>query len=379
MPAARASVNVTSAPAQPHNRAAVRPSRRTCRPIGQPFGRAAVRSVPAASGTATSGADRPRPVVARRHHRAGRPAERAAQLLAQRPDLALHLAEPGDQAGLPLAHGRDLARDDLAHEPLGRLAVGRLVPRRRRPARPRGVSRPSPASMPPRALVGDVVGLQDLLGAAQHPHVARRELARPALARPRLRAQPGRELLGPASQRRNRHVERQAGGFDPHRARIIARLEPRNGPLRLDQGRRPTGGSLGRSLAARLSFLAIVSQGETTAWRTRNPPSSRSASPSASASATGRSRRASRTRIGKAVTSIAGSAAAERRRSRPSTEAISQLDRAASKGVIHPNNAARRKSRLMKRLNAARGQRLARPPGQPGRSRGLVDGNVCSL
>ena len=33
--------------------------------------------------------------------------------------------------------------------------------------------------------------------------------------------------------------------------------------------------------------------------------------------------------------------------------AISALDRAAKKGVIHPNNAARRKSRLMKRYNAA--------------------------
>jgi small subunit ribosomal protein S20 len=33
--------------------------------------------------------------------------------------------------------------------------------------------------------------------------------------------------------------------------------------------------------------------------------------------------------------------------------AISQLDRAVSKGVIHPNNAARRKSRLMKLLNGA--------------------------
>lgn len=33
-------------------------------------------------------------------------------------------------------------------------------------------------------------------------------------------------------------------------------------------------------------------------------------------------------------------------------EAISQLDRAAAKGVIHRNNAARRKSRLMKRLSA---------------------------
>jgi small subunit ribosomal protein S20 len=33
--------------------------------------------------------------------------------------------------------------------------------------------------------------------------------------------------------------------------------------------------------------------------------------------------------------------------------AISALDRATTKGVIHRNNAARRKSRLMKRFNAA--------------------------
>jgi small subunit ribosomal protein S20 len=32
--------------------------------------------------------------------------------------------------------------------------------------------------------------------------------------------------------------------------------------------------------------------------------------------------------------------------------AISALDKAAEKGIIHPNNAARRKSRLMKRVNA---------------------------
>jgi small subunit ribosomal protein S20 len=31
-------------------------------------------------------------------------------------------------------------------------------------------------------------------------------------------------------------------------------------------------------------------------------------------------------------------------------EAIQELDRAASKGIIHKNNAARRKSRLMKHL-----------------------------
>ncbi len=32
--------------------------------------------------------------------------------------------------------------------------------------------------------------------------------------------------------------------------------------------------------------------------------------------------------------------------------AVRQLDKTASKGVIHKNNAARRKSRLMKRFNA---------------------------
>ncbi len=31
-------------------------------------------------------------------------------------------------------------------------------------------------------------------------------------------------------------------------------------------------------------------------------------------------------------------------------QAVSALDKAAEKGVLHPNNAARRKSRLMKRL-----------------------------
>ncbi len=31
--------------------------------------------------------------------------------------------------------------------------------------------------------------------------------------------------------------------------------------------------------------------------------------------------------------------------------AVSSLDKASEKGIIHPNNAARRKSRLMKKLN----------------------------
>ena len=33
--------------------------------------------------------------------------------------------------------------------------------------------------------------------------------------------------------------------------------------------------------------------------------------------------------------------------------AVTSLDKAAEKGVIHPNNAARRKSRLVTKLNAA--------------------------
>lgn len=42
--------------------------------------------------------------------------------------------------------------------------------------------------------------------------------------------------------------------------------------------------------------------------------------------------------------------------------AIGSLDRAAEKGVIHPNNAARRKSRLMKKLNEARTVSSAESP-----------------
>jgi small subunit ribosomal protein S20 len=36
------------------------------------------------------------------------------------------------------------------------------------------------------------------------------------------------------------------------------------------------------------------------------------------------------------------------------TAAVQRIDTAAAKGIIHPNAAARRKSRLMKRLNAAK-------------------------
>ncbi len=40
-------------------------------------------------------------------------------------------------------------------------------------------------------------------------------------------------------------------------------------------------------------------------------------------------------------------------------EAISALDKAAEKGVLHKNNAARRKSRLMRRLNELQKQSAA--------------------
>jgi len=40
--------------------------------------------------------------------------------------------------------------------------------------------------------------------------------------------------------------------------------------------------------------------------------------------------------------------------------AISSLDKAAEKGIIHSNNAARRKSRLMKKLNEARASSKAK-------------------
>ncbi len=41
-------------------------------------------------------------------------------------------------------------------------------------------------------------------------------------------------------------------------------------------------------------------------------------------------------------------------------EAVSNLDRAAEKKIIHGNNSARRKSRLLKKLNQAAAQSLGR-------------------
>ncbi len=68
-------------------------------------------------------------------------------------------------------------------------------------------------------------------------------------------------------------------------------------------------------------------------------------------------RSATRTSVRKAQAEIAAG------ESNPTAEvirqAISALDRAAKKGVIHANNAARRKSRLMKKLNQQASQASA--------------------
>ena len=61
-------------------------------------------------------------------------------------------------------------------------------------------------------------------------------------------------------------------------------------------------------------------------------------------------RSGTRTAVREAREAIAASKVEEARRA--TLAAISALDKAAEKGVIHKNNAARRKSRLMKKLAA---------------------------
>ena len=62
-------------------------------------------------------------------------------------------------------------------------------------------------------------------------------------------------------------------------------------------------------------------------------------------------RSSSRTAVKKALIAIASAEPDEA--TAAVGKALSGLDRAATKGVIHRNNAARRKSRLAKRLNAS--------------------------
>ncbi|HEY7417578.1 MAG TPA: 30S ribosomal protein S20 [Ktedonobacteraceae bacterium] len=58
-----------------------------------------------------------------------------------------------------------------------------------------------------------------------------------------------------------------------------------------------------------------------------------------------------RTQITKARVAITTSNVSNEDAAEAVRQAASELDRAAKKGVLHKNNAARRKSRLMKQLN----------------------------
>ncbi len=58
-----------------------------------------------------------------------------------------------------------------------------------------------------------------------------------------------------------------------------------------------------------------------------------------------------RTQVTKARVAITSSSIDDEAAEAAVRAAVSELDRAAKKGVIHKNNAARRKSRLMKQLN----------------------------
>jgi small subunit ribosomal protein S20 len=57
-----------------------------------------------------------------------------------------------------------------------------------------------------------------------------------------------------------------------------------------------------------------------------------------------------KTRVVKARRSLSDSPVASSERAALTTEAVRALDRAAAKGILHRNNAARRKARLMRQL-----------------------------
>jgi small subunit ribosomal protein S20 len=58
-----------------------------------------------------------------------------------------------------------------------------------------------------------------------------------------------------------------------------------------------------------------------------------------------------KTKVGKARRTLTGGPVAESERYAIALEAIQALDRAASKGILHRNNAGRRKARLAKQLS----------------------------
>jgi small subunit ribosomal protein S20 len=75
-----------------------------------------------------------------------------------------------------------------------------------------------------------------------------------------------------------------------------------------------------------------------------------------------------KTMVVKARRSLMASPVAESDRVAGTMDAISALDRAAAKGILHPNNAARRKSRLMRQLVKVGGS--AAPPSRTAAAKG---------
>ena len=83
-----------------------------------------------------------------------------------------------------------------------------------------------------------------------------------------------------------------------------------------------------------------------------------------------------KTLVVKARRSLTGGPVAESDRHELTLDAVRALDRAASKGVLHPNNAARRKARLTRQMAklaiappaAAKGKRGTAPAAKPATS-----------
>jgi small subunit ribosomal protein S20 len=76
-----------------------------------------------------------------------------------------------------------------------------------------------------------------------------------------------------------------------------------------------------------------------------------------------------KTKVVKARRTLVGGPVAESERFAIALEAIQSLDRAASKGVLHRNNAARRKSRLAKQLSKLAVSASASPAAGAGRGK----------
>jgi small subunit ribosomal protein S20 len=76
-----------------------------------------------------------------------------------------------------------------------------------------------------------------------------------------------------------------------------------------------------------------------------------------------------KTKVVKARRTLVGGPVAESERYAIALEAIQALDRAASKGVLHRNNAGRRKSRLAKQLSKLAATPAAVAAGKAGRGK----------